>query len=356
MAQTLGAIGDAGTHVDWWFIYKVPKDARAASKTGKPATGYEYVYFDSGSKALAGSKHLLNDKSNALWLTLEQFPVRAHPSCGAVFYNDEYPPQLHKSNDGDRGHCKGVLAFDTATNSAVWLLHSTPRFPAPGNFDFPVDELDYGQTYLCVTLKDAKTAESIAQQMTTQQGPQAYGSPLPPSAGAVWHDLVGGKFTLSKTPSTVAFTSKAGMPFRSIAKSRVWGRDFWNDAVGPDLKVDLDVESWRRGAIPPDEDSNKTDNIEDCTAIDLGPVGFPYAWPETKDHAKWAASLKGNGDWICVADINRQISQDKRGGGAICFQHSPLWSSLAKIDQITPPQLKAGGAAKKKRRGTAKNS
>jgi len=340
--MALSAIGDSGKAVDWWFIYKVPKDAKAADKSGKPATGYEYAYFDSGSKVLAGSKHLLNDTTNALRLTLQQLPAKPHPSMGTVYYNDEYPSELKKSNNGDRGHCKGILAFDTATDSAIWLLHSTPRFPAPGIFTFPDDELDYGQTFLCITLKDVKTAESIAQQMTTEQGPQTYGPALPKGASAIWTTLTGGKYALSKTPSSVPFSSKKGQAFRSIAKSRVWGEDLWSDAVGDDLNVDLDVESWRRGKIPSTIDSNKKDDIEDVIDIDFGPLGFPYAWPETKDHAKWATSLKGNADWICIADINRQESQSKRGGGAICFQHPALWASLAKIDKVTPPKLKKG--------------
>ena len=340
--MALSAIGDAGKAVDWWFIYKVPKDALAADKSGKPATGFEYAYFDSGSKALAGSKHLLSDTSNAVRLTLQQLPATPHPSMGVVFYNDEYPSSLKKTNNGDRGHCKGVLAFDTASDSAIWLIHSTPRYPAPGAFDFPPDELDYGQTFLCITLKDVKTAESIAQQMTTQHGPQTYGPALPKGASDVWQNLVAGKYTLAKTPSTVAFTSKGKKAFRSIAKSRVWGQDLWSDAVGDDLGVDLDVESWRRGTIPSAEDSDKKDDIEDVVAIDFGPLAFNYAWPETKDHAKWASSLKGNADWVCVADINRQTSQAKRGGGAVCFQHPVLWKGLAQIDQVTPAKLKKG--------------
>lgn len=335
----LSAIGDNGKRVDWWFIYKVPKDAQKSDHTGNKASGYEYVYFDDNSKVLAGSKHLLSDSSNALRLTLQQL-AESHPALGAIFYNDEYPSAMKKSNNGARGHCKGVLAFDTGTKSAFWLLHSTPRYPAVGTYTFPAEELDYGQTFICITLKDVKTAEAIAQQMLSQQGPQTYGPQLPSTASQAFQDLAAGKLTLSKTPSDITFTSKRGYKFRSIAKSKVWDQDLWSDLVGPNLKADLDVESWRRGTTPPDEDSDKKDKTEDVTAIDLEPLGFPYAWPETKDHAKWAQSLKGEKNWVCVADINRQTSQYKRGGGAICFQHPALWKSLAKIDQITPAHLK----------------
>ena len=332
--MALSAIGDSGKAVDWWFIYKVPKDAKASDKSGKPATGNEYVYFDAKSKVLAGSKNMLNDNKNALRLTLNQI------KGSAVYYNDEFPSGLKKANNDDRGHCKGVLAFDAKSNTAIWLIHSTPRYPAPGSFAFPSEELDYGQTFLCITLKDVKTAEAIAQQMLAQQGPQTYGPPLPAGASGVWKDLVAGKFKLSKTFDDLPFTSKGGAKFISIAKSRLWGQDLWSDAVGPTLKANLDVESWRRGKIPSKIDSDKKDDIVDVTAIDLEPLGVPYAWPETKDHAKWAQSLGGNDDWVCVADINRQTSQSKRGGGSVCFQNTPLWKSLAKTDQVTPKHLK----------------
>ena len=55
VSKPLGAVGDAGLLVDWWFIYKVPKDARPSSKSTArvpPATGYEYAYFDNDAHAL----------------------------------------------------------------------------------------------------------------------------------------------------------------------------------------------------------------------------------------------------------------------------------------------------------------
>ena len=49
---------------------------------------------------------------------------------------------------------------------------------------------------------------------------------------------------------------------------------------------------------------------------------------------KWAVSLKS--DWVCVADINRMISQEKRGGGTIAFRDQTLWRDLSKIDRSVP--------------------
>ncbi|MEM7151908.1 MAG: deoxyribonuclease II family protein [Myxococcota bacterium] len=43
------------------------------------------------------------------------------------------------------------------------------------------------------------------------------------------------------------------------------------------------------------------------------------------------------GDWVRVADINRQASQGKRGGGAVCFEHPSLWKSLSAIECVDKP-------------------
>ncbi len=341
MSQPLSALDDASQPVDWWFIYKIPKDAHSLGESGKAggaATGYEYLYYDAHSTTLALSPNRLDSPTNALHATLAQVFGTTSDSLGYIFYNDEFPLELHKPDAGSKGHTKGVLAFDLESDSAIWLLHSIPRYPLPTSDDFPSDELDYGQTLLCVTLKDAATAETIAQQMLSQQGPQTYGARLPASlpASSAWHALAAGTFSLSATPSDLPFTSKGGRAFRSIAKSRLWGQDLWTDLVGPTLGVDLDVESWRRGALPGDEDSDKQHDAVDVLSIDLQPLGAPYAWQNAKDHAKWAVSLEGNDDWVCVADINRQLSQAKRGGGSICFQESTLWAALTQINKFNP--------------------
>jgi deoxyribonuclease-2 len=342
MSQPISAIGDNGQPVDWWFIYKVPKNAPSANEDGKAgaaATGYEYVYYDAQSMALSPSQRCLDEPDNALSATLAQLVSSPGDSVGWVFYNDEYPLELHKTNQGDKGHTKGVLAFDLESDSAFWLLHSVPRFPVPGSDDFPGDELDYGQTFLCITLQDVATAETIAQQMLAQQGPQTYGAQLPSSLdpSSVWSALASEKLTLLATPSDITFLSRGGRTFRSIAKSRVWGKDMWIDLVGPNLGVDLDVESWRRGAIPNDVDSDSRDWVADDLSIDLQPLGSPYSWQNAKDHAKWAMSVADNDDWICIADINRQVSQEKRGGGTICFQESQLYEGLSQIVKVNRP-------------------
>ena len=123
--------------------------------------------------------------------------------------------------------------------------------------------------------------------------------------------------------------------FLRTAKNEKWNKDFWNDLVGPTLGADINVETWIRGKIPPTLDSDGIHKTFDVKYIDLSPLGVPWNWPETHDHAKWAVTV--DSDWVCVGDINRMVSQEKRGGGTIAFQDSTLWEALSKTDLIVAP-------------------
>lgn len=252
---------------------------------------------------------------------------------GWIAYNDERPGT--DSNNGKMGHSKGVLAFDLATDSAFWLLHSWPKFPALDGDIAPPPSAEYGQTYLCITLKDIKTANSIAEQMRHQQEPQLYDCHIPKALdreSSLYRLSQGVDVNETDPPSNTLFHSQAGAPFQLLAKNRHWGEDFWIDWVGPQLKVDLNVETWRRGTVPSTEDDDQAHQVQDLLYINLESLGVNYEWHYTKDHAKWATSTEG--EWVCVADINRQKSQSKRGGGAICFCNRLLWESLSKIEQF----------------------
>ena len=267
---------------------------------------------------------------------------------GWICYNDEIPGT--ESNDSAKGHTKGVLAFDLASDTAFWLLHSWPKFPDLRNGD--PGSPDYGQTFLCVSLKNVDAARQIAEQMYHRQEPQTYQSHIPSSLPK--NDIfnkVANAIDVNETdpPCDIVFLTAAGESFRLIAKNRHWAKDFWIDLVGPHLKVDLDVETWRRGTVPDAEDSDKKHHAEDILYIDLSPLKVKYEWHYTKDHAKWGVSETG--DWICVADINRQTSQEKRGGGTICFRSPKLWKALSSVESLKP---KGGSASTKKPRTRSK--
>jgi len=339
----ISALDESGEPVDWWFIYKVPQlDGGVGNDK---ATGYEYVYYDSKidsnkdprQRVINKSPNVLNSDKGALNLTMESvfknFKSPA-PTTGWILYNDEMPETLNKHDDGTRGHTKGVLAFDTESQTAFWLLHSWPKFADPGAIKDPTPK--YGQTYLCISL-DLKTANAIAKQMLNHQEPQIYDHNTANLSAT--DDLFILTQPLKNHPAplgdSIDLNSVGGMPFKVIAKNREWNKDFWNELVGDVLEDDLDVETWIRGPIPPIADSDGIHKTFDIKYINLGFMGAHWAWPETHDHAKWGVTL--HEPWICVGDINRMISQRKRGGGTIAFKNQTLWSGLSKTTLLLAP-------------------
>jgi deoxyribonuclease-2 len=325
------ALDEKGNPVDWWFIYKVPKLVRSAQS--ESATGYEYVYFDAGSSEVTRSPFRLDQGKGALNETLDAAFKAPAATTGWVLYNDEKPEEAEGSDDGNCGHTKGVLAYDVKTETALWLLHSWPKYVAPQETAAPTPM--YGQTYLCLSLK-LSTAVQIAEQMKLDHEPQVFLPRASKPANPAFDALAVDKHTPQQSnASNKEYRTAGGMTFRVLAKNRECNGDFWNGWVGPQLKENMDVETWIRGPVPPVADTDGIHKTFDVKFINLGPLGIHFAWPETRDHAKWG--ITKDGDWVCVGDINRMISQRKRGGGTIAFQSPKLWRALSKTDLLLAP-------------------
>ncbi len=331
--NSISALDENGKPVDWWFAYKVPKLGKAAN--APTATGYEYIYYDPVIGKVVQSPNLLTDGKGALDLTLKAVFGKPADTTGWILYNDEMPASAKRRDSSSFGHTKGVIAFDTASKTAFWLLHSWPKFSDPNATTMPTPE--YGQTFICISI-DLVTAGKIAGLMANHQEPQVYLPRTPPTL-----DKQDPLFKLTQKIDTnaagdsevLSCQSRGGLAFKVIAKNRKWNKDFWIDLVGPTLGTDMNVETWIRGKIPPTLDSDGIHKTFDVKYIDLSPLGVPWNWPETHDHAKWGVSV--DSDWVCVGDINRMVSQEKRGGGTIALQDKNLWAALSKTDLVVAP-------------------
>ena len=344
--MSISAIDENGNPVDWWFMYKV--SGESTTSTGKKVLGTEYIYFD--ANAPADAKAVLSpnyvDKNGALPNTLAQIYTAANPNFGWFCYNDENP--ITGEVVGARGHTKGVLAFDLESDSAFWLVHSTPKFAVKGAYGYPSTGVKMAQTLLCIRLENATVAQSIAKQMTVAQQPNVYlASDIPDALKAQPDDprvqLMQDQIAPGNTPVHVVipFNSKGGVKFMSIAKNKSWGLDFYNDLVGPTLNENLDVETWEHDPTPQPEDSDNVHNVVAMKSVNLNPLGIDICWGEEDYHAKLAISdRKEEIHYVCVGDINFTIAQEKRGGGTVAFQCDPLWNSLSAIleDVALPPK------------------
>ena len=335
------------------------------------------------------SARRIRDAQSALFGTMAQISgpaAKANRALGWYCYNDEdwlsvATPTRPAGGQGppwDCGHCKGVLAFDLASNTAFWLIHSVPLFPWPPNWQYRDGELEMGQSMLCITLSDAEAAQTIAQLMYDAHSPnvylasdllanskgQLYGYPpaslpltdVPNKLGPTDPRIQLMKnMNAAKSGSTkpyaaqVRFLSRGGQRFMAMAKNKAWDKDLYNDLVGPALNEDIDVETWERvTAIPPERQPGEVHEVVNMQGVNLSPLQIPYAWAEYNDHAKLAISDPDNppgSRWVCVGDINFTDAQEKRGGGTVAFQCDPLWNSLSRVLTAKAPAAGATVAA-----------
>jgi len=236
-----------------------------------------------------------------------------------AFYNDEHPDGKKSTYDA---HSKGVIAFDTS--SGFWLIHSMPKWPnSPSKGYEGLPDYRYGQSFLCITMSTSQF-DSIGQQQQMTR-PYMYDSYISDSLAskapgiADWFD---GKNTETDS-NAISITSKGGVHFKHIAKSRDWGKDLYEDLVAPELNADLLAETWQNGGgdigAYCKADGKKYD-VVDVKEMKLGDDD----WTINQDHSKWAISTSGRSKWVCVGDINRQTSQTKRGGGTVCQSNSQV--------------------------------
>ena len=330
--MSLQALDELGNPVDWAFAYKVPLLSGGAQND--PATGYEYAYSDSNNPKPSKSAHRLDQESGAIHETLAQLK---NSGVSYLLYNDEMPDSVGKPDNDGLGHTKGIIAWDVASKTGFWLVHSWPKFPDLDATAAPTPI--YGQTFLCLSL-NLDALEQIAGQMLCHQEPQVYKSYLAGAPPINLHSLALGNLTPHPHPAFDALPLKTlgGMDFTVLAKNREWQGDFWNgsngEGVGPALGVDLNVETWIRGPIAPTLDADGLHRVTDIKFINMGPLGMHWNFSETSDHSKYGLSVDPSKPLFVCGDINRMLSQRKRGGGAVAFANLDLWAALSKIDLV----------------------
>eukprot|EP00939_MAST-03C_sp_MAST-3C-sp1_P001648 g1648.t1 len=323
----IGCLDNDGNLVDWFFTYKLPG-------------GYQFAYADSNTgsvrtQMLQVYERQLDDKDKpvALIQTLRSLlPSISNRSDRTYFMYNDQPDNAKPSPS--YAHAKGVVAMDGDGSDAVWILHSTPHFPAPsgsGKFYFPEAEITYGQTFLCMTLRD-NAVDSISSQLRVI-APYVYFSNVASSAKKANPNVaavLSKNFTKDEETSNTKTFKVGSHTFKSFAKSKRWDSDLYEDLIAPSLKSGLLVETWMRGSeLGPYCPSKYDYAVTDVSNLQaFGPDGSSkVTWSEGGDHSKWAVEIKGTSQ-VCVGDTNRMSTQRTRGGGAVCFAHSGLWHLL----------------------------
>ncbi len=179
------------------------------------------------------------------------------------------------------------------------------------------------------------------------------------------NSVMRGNFTSQPLGTSYAIQTQGGVAFTLFAKNKEWDRYLYEQLVAPILNSDLVVESWTNGAdsnIDPSFCKNRTIHYSVYNAMHIN-FGSG-AWARTKDHSKvrswhqhyflslffllfflqWAVGVHNS--WICIGGINRQFSQNLRGGGTCCtaelsMVHDSMYAAIVDVNacgttRVTP--------------------
>nr|XP_046247947.1 deoxyribonuclease-2-alpha-like isoform X2 [Scatophagus argus] len=289
--------------------------------TEKSDNGLAYLYMDSSTNGWKRSKNDINSKSGALANTLKpllDFYKRQTEGFGYLLYNDQPPG---KAAPASFGHSKGVLMLDRQTG--VWLSHSTPKFPTYRSKNFwPDSGTLNAQTFMCVTYPYEQFKE-VGLQLKYIHG-YSYDSDIPKTFHKELRDAAQRRSYPKKAPwsRVTMLTSVQGQHFASFAKYTRFRDDLYSGLIVKILKQSMYVKSWGKMREPLLSNCDITHHVYNVEEVKLGKQRFST----TVDHSKWCVSHKGN--WTCIADMNRECSQMKRGGGAICINDNKVWKAF----------------------------
>ena len=262
-------------------------------------------------------------------------------------YSDQPANNVDHDASSSYAHSKGMLVSDV--EGGFYLTHSCPHWPGSIEMGPTVmPSLKYGQTYECISI-DSNVADQLAGQMSTnhpwvydQLNPVELASEMPLFAS--WLNKEASKYETNVIEGLSSFNGE--VKFSSFAKSGSWGKDLYDDLVGPYFKSPLYVETFRDGSggRMPSICTNtsishpsKTDqyDVYEIATIQIEDVNFKG----TTDHAKFALGADGaeTDTLLCIGDLNRMCSQEKRGGGAICRHdnaglYKAFLSSIASVE------------------------
>lgn len=305
-----------GNDVDWFYGYKLPileNDQRQGASQGTA-----FLYADSSSSGWKLSSEGIDSPRSAVGLTIKQLFKISKGEFYAL-YNDEHP---NNKTDSSRGHMKGVLLFNDF--NGIWMIHSVPKFPsrASGTYTYPESGKRNGQSFLCITFPTTHLDE-IGKQLVFGQ-PSVYEKQLPTSFERLYPNLaaaVSGKSPSRKLQRGVGYssiaplTSVGGRRFISFSKHKKYGKDLYSDLVAPELQSSLYVETWLNGGGDLSSECDTPYKVYNLRSV----RPFTYNFKNSNDHSKWAVSTNTDNPWICIGDINRQKSQEGRGGGTMCL-------------------------------------
>eukprot|EP01083_Nonionella_stella_P000054 161_1 len=313
-----------GKAVDWWFAYK-------------SNDGTNYSYFDPSStqsKLTPSTTQTLSAGNNScVERTLNQIYNNKH-TLNYVGYNDENP---NGTTSFKSGHSKGVLAFaDTSQtapfNGGFWLIQAVPKFPDLNRktYEFASNGIVYGQNFLCISLDNIDAVNTVSNQLRFILPFVNFYHNINTNDDQINNFTAIGSSKWLDGISVVNITSTQGTVFTHLARSGSVQKDIFEDVISVHYGASFEWETWRneKSAEPSFCTPKYRFNEENIEKVVLGNGWYIY---HEDDHAKFGISVDANEKIVCSGDLNRDESQNSRGGGYACFKNEKLWEAINNV-------------------------
>ncbi|KRZ82565.1 Deoxyribonuclease-2-alpha [Trichinella sp. T8] len=190
------AVSDPGNifcHVDKPYFDHTPGqatgkiiEATAAAAAGNWQDGAALIANDGGHSFATALQHVVRENQNVKFLAYNNAPPGV-------------PSIKTKSNS------KGVIILSTTTDSAAWIVHTVPGFPAAKTgYSWPVAENARGHLLICLTISESQINAIAASLLLVQ--PVIYYNDIPQTetAGMPYFN----KLAEGKIPTLPPFTSR----------------------------------------------------------------------------------------------------------------------------------------------------
>jgi deoxyribonuclease-2 len=233
-----------------------------------------------------------------------------------------------------------------------YLQHSAPAFPynhtaTPPYWHFPWDQSVFAQHFFCISLSldQVETAAKLARfyyaYVYEAQIPRGEKATVPNLSALAAFQYINGS-------GTTALTTLGGLKLTMIGKAGSEDGDLYEDYVAYTLQSGVQVQSWCCGtdgyccqpaycvgdkivnASGPQKARGETTYPYDSVDVREVNWGNDYHYLVSGNHAKWAVTESTAPEKVvCFGDTNRMSSQRLRGGGAVCFAHGDMYTTLS---------------------------
>lgn len=206
--------------------------------------------------------------------------------------------------------------------------------PSSKTYSYPSTGRLFGQTALCISLNSKDEGSDIINHLKHIR-PNIYFSWTSKDVTRIvpaFKKLLT-EYDDSGEESVGEVTTVGSVNFLTFARSGRAAKsgDLYSHMLAPSLDSSLLVETWRRGrGTKLHSDCRNELHVSNVRQMKIrftedSEVPDSGVWTYVRDHSKWAISESEDKGYVCIGDINRMESQQKRGGGTVCMRNSSIW-------------------------------